>query len=122
MNLTTRIARWTNGRAACIEREADEGGSSRWAEEIQSFDDGATQLLTEAAPIIEAAEWLMGLDMQMWADGATAFTCIEAEAIADLLRLTHDDQTATDFLLAHAIGDDEGDSHTHLLDAATTQP
>lgn len=92
---------------------------SRWGEEIQGYDDEATSLLTEAAPIVAAAEALMDLAVDMWADNATGFSCGEADAIAQLIRVVHNDQTALDFLVAHADGDDEGDDHFHLND---TQP
>ena len=58
----------------------------------------------------------------MWLDVATHFNCVEANAIADLLRVVCDDEgeTAEAFLSAHATGDDEGDSHHSA--ARTTEP
>jgi hypothetical protein len=48
-------------------------------------------------------------------DNAAAFTCTEAEAIADLLNLAGPGY-ADGFLIAHARGDseDEGDNPAHL--------
>lgn len=119
MNLTTRIEAWANGRADCMAREATDGGSSRWAEDIQSYDDEATALLVDATALIVAAEALAGLDLSMWSDTATGFTCTEADAVADLLRVIHGDDAAQTFLVTHAEGDiEEGDLHTHLLEVA----
>jgi hypothetical protein len=115
MSITTEINDWQIGRADCLAREATDHGS-RWSDEIQGYDDDATRLLDQAAPLVAAAEALMHLDLDMWAHNATAFSCGEAEAIAQVIRVVHDDQTALDFLIAHGEHDDEGDDHFHLND------
>jgi hypothetical protein len=115
MSITTEINDWQIGRTNCLAREATNSGS-RWNDEIQGYDDDATRLLDQVAPLVAAAEALMDLDLDMWADNATAFSCGEAEAIAQVIRVVHDDQTALDFLIAHAELDDEGDDHFHLND------
>ena len=116
MSITTEINGWQIGRTDCLAREATEHNLSRWGEEIQRYDDEATRLLDQVAPLVAAVEQLMNLDLDMWAHNATAFSCGEAEAIAQVIRVVHDDQTALDFLVAHAELDDEGDDHFHLND------
>ena len=114
MDITTEITTWQTGRADCLAREAADGHSSRWGEEIQGYDDEATRLLEMATPLIEAAKKLMDLDVDMWFDNSTAFSCHETDAITNLLRATHDEDTAQAFLVDHAEGDDSGDDHWHL--------
>ena len=114
MTITDEITAWQTGRDDCLAREATEGGGARWGDEIQSFDDEATRILALAAPLIAAAEHLMDQDLDMWAMNATSFTCTESEAIAALIAAAHNEQTAEDFLAAHATGDDEGDDHWAL--------
>lgn len=59
----------------------------------------------------EVAERLAALDADVWHMNASAFTCTEADAIADFLREWSDDATAALFLRCHAEGDDQGDAH-----------
>lgn len=54
---------------------------------------------------------IANLDLDCWHDNATAFTCAEADAIADLLAYLHGPDTAAAFIASHAEGDDEGDEH-----------
>lgn len=44
-------------------------------------------------------------------DIAPSLTCVEAEALADLLLAFGDEDAAEGWLSAHAEGDDEGDMH-----------
>jgi len=63
---------------------------------------------------IEATHALASLSVDVWFDQATAFTCMEAEAVADFLAAFISPGTAAAFRMAHARGDDEGDSHWDL--------
>ena len=67
-----------------------------------------------AAALAAAADRLAQLDPTCWLDQASGFTCDEAEAIAQMLAVIHEADTAEAFLSAHAAGDDEGDSHFQL--------
>lgn len=52
---------------------------------------------------------LAGLDI---GDTAASLTCTEAEICADVLRFTHDEDTAQSFLDHHSLGDDDpADQH-----------
>ena len=69
-------------------------------------------------PILRAVEALLRLDAQTFFDQATGFTCTEIEAVADLYRANGDDYTADAIIEAHAEGDDEGDDHQPIQQAA----
>lgn len=114
MDITTEISAWQDGRADCLAREATQGNSSRWGEEIQGYDDEATRLLDQATPLIQAVEQLMELHVDMWFHNATSFSCSEVDAISTLLTITHDADTAHALLVEHATDDDCGDGHWHL--------
>lgn len=119
MNLTDRITAWHDRRTDCLAHEAADGASSRWGEEIQSYDDEAVALLLQAQPLVTIIERLGTLDLDMWADTATGFTCNEADVLAELVRIVSNDENADHFLRAHAEGDtDDTDRHAHLLDGA----
>ena len=44
-------------------------------------------------------------------DAGPAFTCNEAEAIAEVMRAVGLDEAAEAWIAGHAAGDDEGDDH-----------
>jgi hypothetical protein len=67
--------------------------------------------MSRSTLIVSAVDTLLELDSDMWMMNATAFTCTEIEAIADLYRVTGNDETADAIIAAHAEGDDEGDDH-----------
>ena len=66
---------------------------------------------TNPAAVLAAAENLLDNDPEMWYDNAAAFSCSEADALADLFRAADDKHLAETFIQVHAAGDDEGDSH-----------
>ena len=55
--------------------------------------------------------------IEVWSAGdllediASALTCTEADALADLLRTSNHPDSADGLIAAHAEGDDEGDEH-----------
>jgi len=61
-------------------------------------------------PIETAAIRLLELT-DAWLDNASAFTCSEIEAIADLYRAAGRTDEASYLIDRHAAGDDEGDAH-----------
>ena len=59
----------------------------------------------------DAVAAVLALDGECWLDQATAFTCSEAEAIAELFRAYGREGFADHFIEVHAEGDEEGDDH-----------
>lgn len=118
MDTTNEIQAWQIGRTDCLAREAAHGLSSRWAEEIQSYDDQAVAILEQVAPLIEAVEQLMEHHLDMWFDNSASFSCSEIDSIAQLIEVTHDTDTAHSLLVDHAQDDECGDAHWHLNPAS----
>jgi hypothetical protein len=58
-----------------------------------------------------AALALAELHPSVWFDEASAFTCTEAEIVAAFLAAFRDEDVAAKFIVAHGLGDDEGDMH-----------
>lgn len=73
---------------------------------------GSIHRAPEPAPTLEtvahaAAQAILDC---AWAS-SESYTCDEANRLAALIRLTHDDATAHEFLAWHAESDEEGDEH-----------
>lgn len=58
----------------------------------------------------QVASMLSGPDL---AEAWTAFTCLEVEALAELLRHFHRTEAAEAIVALHAAGDEPGDLHYH---------
>jgi hypothetical protein len=71
----------------------------------------AEQVPLNAIERLEAGSDVAALSPEVWLDIATAFTCIEADTLAQLLRCFDNPEAADAFLSAHAQGDTEGDLH-----------
>lgn len=107
---------WAAHRAAAFQHEAEHG---RFPDgDLFASDDEGCELahaladaLRRDALFVAAAQAVVDLDPGCWYDQATAFTCTEADALADLLRAAGHTNTAAVFIEAHAEGDDEGDDH-----------
>lgn len=70
---------------------------------------GTGQSIPEAVERITQLARAFG-SVELGDDVGTHMTCIEAEALADVMRLV-DPDAATAFLRGHAEGDDDGDTH-----------
>jgi len=75
---------------------------------------------SRVARIVDAAHALADLDSAVWFDQATAFSCTEADTLAELFRAVGCDGLADQFIAEHGRGDtvEDGDSAEHI-DAAT---
>ncbi|HUZ01655.1 MAG TPA: JAB domain-containing protein, partial [Thermomicrobiaceae bacterium] len=73
---------------------------------------------TRARRIVAAVDALAELDSACWFDQATAFSCSEADTLAELFRAAGHDGLAEQFIAEHARGDEDGDSVEHLAIAA----
>lgn len=58
-----------------------------------------------------ALEELRKLDPHVWFDQATAFSCIEADTLHELLGAIEREDTAAEFMAAHVDGDMDEDYH-----------
>lgn len=73
--------------------------------------DKVLELRHKASKKLAAAETLADVITDALFDNASGFTCSEAEAIREFLRLFSDANIARNFLEAHADSDGESDLH-----------
>jgi hypothetical protein len=80
-------------------------------ENIDLYGIAAAHLPLNTTQRLEAGVDVAALSAEVWVDIATAFTCVEAEAIARLLRCFDNSDAAHALLTAQQQADDEGDLH-----------
>ena len=76
---------------------------------------GMAESVRQLLPVLERFAAVM---VEASGDAGRAFTCSEAEAIADVFRACGDLDAAAAWINGHAEGDDEGDDHYLALLAA----